>query len=142
VVPTAQGTRCEPAPGFVVEAESSTQQFAFVTEAREARFAVGGPGEGSAWSPSFFRLGMQHILGGYDHLLFLLALLLRGGRLLSLLAIVTAFTLAHSLMLALAVLDVVALPPTDSWRAPSRFPSLWWPSRTCARGPWIPGAGS
>jgi hypothetical protein len=93
-----------------VEAESSTQQFAFATEAREARFALSGPGERSAWSPSFFRLGMRHILGGYDHLLFLLALLLRGGRLLSLLKIVTAFTLAHSLTLALAVLDVVVLP--------------------------------
>ena len=58
----------------------------------------------------FFRLGVEHILTGYDHLLFLLALLLRGGRFLSLLKIITAFTVAHSITLALAVLGVVTIP--------------------------------
>jgi hydrogenase/urease accessory protein HupE len=58
----------------------------------------------------FFRLGVEHILTGYDHLLFLAALLLPGGRLLTLLEIVTAFTVAHSITLALAVLGVVTLP--------------------------------
>jgi hypothetical protein len=53
---------------------------------------------------------VEHILGGYDHLLFLLALLLPGGGLLALAKIVTAFTLAHSVTLSLAVLDVVSLP--------------------------------
>ena len=59
---------------------------------------------------SFFLLGVEHILLGWDHLLFLVALALRGGRLLSLLAIVTAFTVAHSMTLALAVLGVATLP--------------------------------
>ena len=61
-------------------------------------------GRGSSGSAS------EHILTGYDHLLFLLALLLRGGRLLSLLKIITAFTVAHSITLALAVLGVVTIP--------------------------------
>ena len=55
-------------------------------------------------------LGIHHILSGYDHLLFLLALLLPGGGLLSLLKIITAFTIAHSVTLSLAVLQVVTLP--------------------------------
>jgi hydrogenase/urease accessory protein HupE len=58
----------------------------------------------------FVRLGIEHIWTGYDHLLFLLALLLPGGTIRHLAAIVTAFTIAHSITLALAALDVVSLP--------------------------------
>lgn len=58
----------------------------------------------------FFVLGIEHIATGYDHVLFLIALLLVGGGLRSLVAVVTAFTVAHSVTLSLAVLDVVALP--------------------------------
>lgn len=56
-------------------------------------------------------LGVEHILTGYDHLVFLLGLVLVGGRLRSLLAVVTAFTLAHSITLGLAALHVVTLSP-------------------------------
>lgn len=55
-------------------------------------------------------LGIEHILGGIDHLLFILALLIivRGvGRLV---ATITAFTLAHSLTLAAATLGYVNIP--------------------------------
>ncbi len=58
----------------------------------------------------FFVLGVEHIATGYDHILFLVALLLVGGGFRSLIAIVTAFTIAHSVTLSLAVLDVVQLP--------------------------------
>jgi hypothetical protein len=58
----------------------------------------------------FFLLGVEHIATGYDHILFLLALLLIGGGLRALVGVVTAFTVAHSITLALATLDVVALP--------------------------------
>jgi len=58
----------------------------------------------------FLLLGVSHVLSGYDHMLFLVALLLRGGRLLSLLKIITAFTVAHSVTLALAVLRVMTVP--------------------------------
>ena len=58
----------------------------------------------------FVRMGLEHILSGYDHLIFLFALVLVGGSFRSLLWVVTAFTLAHSLTLTLAVLGVVAPP--------------------------------
>lgn len=61
---------------------------------------------------SFFLLGVEHIATGYDHLLFVLALVLCGGNLLSLLKIITAFTLAHSLTLGAAALDLLTLPST------------------------------
>jgi hypothetical protein len=60
----------------------------------------------------FVRMGVEHILTGYDHLLFLCALLLSMRRLRSMLGIVTAFTLSHSITLALAAFDVVLIPPS------------------------------
>ena len=51
-------------------------------------------------------MGIGHILTGYDHLLFLLGLVLIGGPLSALLAAITAFTAAHSVTLALAALSV------------------------------------
>jgi len=91
-----------------IEAPGFSGQFAFTPETREMRVTVGGAGAGG--TVSFFLLGVEHILSGYDHLLFLLGLLLRGGGWFSLAKIITAFTLAHSVTLALAVLNVVVLP--------------------------------
>ena len=59
----------------------------------------------------FLALGIEHILTGYDHLAFLLAVLLTGGSLLSNARIITSFTIAHSLTLALATFNVFTLPP-------------------------------
>jgi hydrogenase/urease accessory protein HupE len=59
---------------------------------------------------SFFNLGMLHILTGYDHLLFLLALLLRKQTFKQYAAIITSFTIAHSITISLAVLGIVDLP--------------------------------
>ncbi|TKD07421.1 HupE/UreJ family protein [Polyangium fumosum] len=56
----------------------------------------------------FFRMGIEHILFGYDHLVFLFGLVLVGGRLRALLLVVTAFTVAHSITLGLAVLGIWA----------------------------------
>lgn len=63
-------------------------------------------GEGRRLPFSFLTLGIEHILGGYDHLIFLLGLILLGGSLRSLLGTVTAFTLAHSVTLAVAALNI------------------------------------
>jgi hypothetical protein len=87
-----------------------SQQFAFGADARETNVAVAEQAHASRGAGSFFPLGIEHILTGYDHLLFLLALMLRGGGLWSLLKIITAFTVAHSITLGLAALDVVVLP--------------------------------
>lgn len=56
---------------------------------------------------SMFALGIEHILTGADHLAFLLGVVLIGGAVGSLLWVVTAFTLAHSITLALATLSIV-----------------------------------
>ena len=59
----------------------------------------------------FVVLGMEHILTGYDHLAFLLALLLAGDSLRRNVKIITSFTVAHSLTLALATLGLVNISP-------------------------------
>jgi HupE / UreJ protein len=66
----------------------------------------------SVWQQisSFVLLGIEHILTGYDHVLFLISLLMLGGGFGYLLKVVTAFTISHSVTLTLAVLDIVTLP--------------------------------
>lgn len=64
-----------------------------------------------AWEQfqQYFRIGLTHIFLGYDHIAFLLALLFV-RRFVDLLKIITAFTVAHTLTLALAALGVISLP--------------------------------
>lgn len=59
---------------------------------------------------AFVGHGVEHILFGYDHLLFVLALMLIVRSTRALLLTVTAFTLAHSITLALAALGIVQVP--------------------------------
>ncbi len=59
---------------------------------------------------TYFRLGVEHIVLGVDHLLFVLVLLLACAGTWLLVRTVTAFTVAHSLTLALATLGVVRVP--------------------------------
>jgi len=65
----------------------------------------------------YLRMGFEHILAGADHIAFLLALVLGTSRPLRLLRVVTAFTLAHSLSLALVALGWFA--PSTSWVEPA-----------------------
>ena len=58
----------------------------------------------------FVPSGVHHILIGPDHLLFLVGLLLLGGSIRQLIAVVTAFTIAHSITLSLAALNIVTPP--------------------------------
>lgn len=58
----------------------------------------------------FVKLGVEHILTGYDHLLFLVALLATARGVWSVVRIVTAFTLAHSVTLSVAALGFVTIP--------------------------------
>jgi hydrogenase/urease accessory protein HupE len=59
---------------------------------------------------AFLMLGVEHILTGYDHLLFLFGLLVVCRDLRSIFTVITCFTIAHSITLALSVLDVIQLP--------------------------------
>jgi hypothetical protein len=63
---------------------------------------------GTIWS--FVHLGMMHIFTGYDHLAFLVGLLIVTTNLASLIKVITSFTVAHSITLALATFNVVTLP--------------------------------
>jgi hydrogenase/urease accessory protein HupE len=58
----------------------------------------------------FIPAGVHHILIGPDHLLFLVGLLLLGGSIRQLLVVVTSFTIAHSITLSLAALNIVTPP--------------------------------
>jgi len=64
---------------------------------------------GGIWqtAKSFLVLGFVHIFTGYDHIMFLFGLLLVGRGLGNLIKIVSSFTVAHSITLALATLNVV-----------------------------------
>jgi hydrogenase/urease accessory protein HupE len=73
-------------------------------------FTVEGAASKLAVSADYFRLGIEHILGGIDHLLFVLALLLIVDNMRRLIATITAFTVAHSLTLAAATLGWVHVP--------------------------------
>lgn len=76
-------------------------------------YFTGSPQGRWAVLKKFVPAGVHHILIGPDHLLFLVGLLLLGGSLKQLLLVVTAFTIAHSITLALAALRVL-IPPADA----------------------------
>jgi hypothetical protein len=81
-----------------------------VLRAGSASFQIDPPRGSTAGSARFVALGLEHIFMGYDHLAFLLGLLLLGGTLRALVRIVTSFTVAHSVTLALATLGLVTPP--------------------------------
>ncbi|MPZ33330.1 MAG: HupE/UreJ family protein [Rhodospirillales bacterium] len=90
------------------------RQVIFEKGQRLASFAIAdnaSPERGTAGQFGFYLgLGVEHIIGGIDHLLFLLALLALATSLWQTVKIVTAFTVAHSITLSLAALGVVDVP--------------------------------
>jgi hydrogenase/urease accessory protein HupE len=76
----------------------------------QPQFKVMGTAGPAAVVRTYFKLGVEHILLGFDHLLFILALLflVEGWR--RLVATITAFTIAHSLTLAAATFGWVQVP--------------------------------
>lgn len=89
--------------------DGRVQTFVFTPQSRTLTLGTGWPAF-LARLGSFIVLGIEHILTGYDHNLFLLSLLMLGGTLRGLLKIVSAFTAAHSITLSLAALNVISLP--------------------------------
>jgi hydrogenase/urease accessory protein HupE len=71
---------------------------------------LGEPGGASSFAPMVWT-GMVHIWTGYDHIAFLVGLLLAGGSFRALVGVISAFTVAHSTSLALAALHVVTVSP-------------------------------
>ena len=91
-------------------------EHAAILRSNNTSFTV--PPEATKWevASSYTAIGMVHILEGYDHLLFLLALLLIVVSFRKLLWTITAFTVAHSITLALSTLGLVNVPsaPTEA----------------------------
>jgi hydrogenase/urease accessory protein HupE len=73
--------------------------------------AANVPAKRSLWANlgEFIMLGIEHILTGYDHIAFLLALIVIGLSVREVLKIITAFTIAHSITLILAATQIVSL---------------------------------
>ena len=80
--------------------------FSHLLRPEEPRWIVHGEG-GPAWS--YLRLGVEHLLFGFDHILFVVGLAFFVRRPLRLIQTITSFTLAHSVTLALSALNVVRL---------------------------------
>lgn len=81
--------------------DASRQNAEYYSGSTQGRWAV---------VKTFVASGIEHILIGPDHILFLIGLLLLGGSLRRLALIVTSFTIGHSITLSLAALDVVSPP--------------------------------
>lgn len=99
--------RIAPLGGPVQTLRLTPAQPTTVIAAQPGRWQVAG---------SYFRLGIGHIVLGYDHLLFVLAFVLLLDGVWRIAAAVTAFTIAHSITLAGSILGVVGLPaaPVES----------------------------
>jgi hypothetical protein len=82
----------------------------FVFDAGHRELDVGDAGPLSS-VPRFVELGIEHILGGLDHVLFLVALLLGARGFMSVVKLATTFTAAHSITLGLAAIGWVDVPP-------------------------------
>ena len=86
------------------------QQEIFQGDARTAEFRVGSAQSVGAVVRQFVLAGIHHIFIGPDHILFIVGLLLLGGRFGQFLKIITAFTIAHSITLGLATFRILAPP--------------------------------
>jgi hydrogenase/urease accessory protein HupE len=109
-------------PGIVIAGQSrsydqSHYRLDFKVDGRSANSSGRAAAERS-WSRSdrlalvrtYFWHGVRHILTGYDHLLFVAALVFGAATLWDLIKVVTAFTAAHSITLSLAALGFVHVP--------------------------------
>ena len=74
-------------------------------------FTIPADASSSIGVSSYLLLGIHHIWTGVDHLLYVLGLMLLVRNLRTLLGTLTAFTVAHSITLALATLNIVNVPP-------------------------------
>ena len=100
-LPAADGARAD----IAAATTASTAPAATPTRARAEATTAAAPQR-----ISFFALGVEHIVTGYDHLLFLAGLLLVCKNFREMAGVVTFFTVAHSVTLSLSALNIVRLP--------------------------------
>lgn len=92
------------------EGDALVRQDILNTQRTTAEYYTGGRQGAFAVVKAFTAAGIHHIAIGPDHILFIVALLLLGGSIPRLLAIVSAFTLGHSITLSLAALNLLSPP--------------------------------
>jgi len=100
----------DPASRHMLTATGDARAFALLSASSPRVDLVRAPSKLGTVLWQYFLSGVEHIAIGYDHIAFLIAVILWGRRFWPLAAVVTAFTVAHSITLSLAVLDVVRLP--------------------------------
>jgi hydrogenase/urease accessory protein HupE len=94
----------------IYEGERLAHQEIFDKDRQVFEYFTGSHQGTRAVVKKFVPAGVHHIFIGPDHILFIIGLMLMGGGLFRLLKIVTAFTVAHSITLALATLNIVNPP--------------------------------
>jgi hydrogenase/urease accessory protein HupE len=94
----------------VYEGDRLVRQAILDADHRDLEHFAGSAAGRLAVVRKFAGAGVHHILIGFDHLAFLVGLLLLGGRLRRLALVVSAFTLGHSVTLSLAALNLVNVP--------------------------------
>jgi hydrogenase/urease accessory protein HupE len=115
---------------------TSRQPLVFAPEGRSAPASAAPQLDRWRVIRDYFHHGLLHILTGYDHLLFITALVLSVRSLWELVKVITAFTLAHSITLALSAFDLFRLPATvvEPVVAGSiifvALQNVFWPERT------------
>lgn len=115
---------------------TSRQPLVFAVEGRSVPASIAPRLDRWQVLRDYFHHGLLHILTGYDHLLFVTALVLSVRSLWELAKVITAFTLAHSITLALSAFDLFRLPPpvVEPVIAGSiifvALQNVFWPERT------------
>jgi hypothetical protein len=100
----------DPATRHILMIRDAAGERQVLLDAAHPSIALGPASTRLAVAAQYLALGVEHIFTGYDHIAFLLALVLWSRRLLPVIKVVTAFTLAHSVTLAAAALGYLVLP--------------------------------
>ena len=91
---------------------SDDSSFEGLASINNSKFDV--PEQVSIYPVSYFWLGIEHLLSGIDHMLFVFGLLFLVSGVINLIKTITAFTIAHSITLALSVFDLVSVPQAST----------------------------
>lgn len=110
------GLRALPIEVIIRIALADGSEHSAILRSASPKWTVPAQATAGAVAGSYWKIGTIHILEGFDHLLFVLALILIVPGWWLLLKAVTAFTVAHSITLALATLGLVNIPgpPTEA----------------------------
>lgn len=95
---------------FIISRDRQGRIYNFLVPASQNTFTLFDQKQIEVSPKAYILLGIRHILEGFDHLLFVLGLMLLIRNIRTLLLTITAFTIAHSITLVLASLEIIILP--------------------------------